>query len=250
MNNEEEKRKNFEEFVRENSSPEDWSPFLMMIREGAERNAKNLGWENDLIPCIFVEGIFPSRDLMEMIPGLTMMGESDAKEQEGKPGLMIFGVARFCNEQHKEAVASLMFKMALITRATGLAFLHTVWLSIILDVKQLETESDDDFAARCKKKAAEHIPPSKDPNRIEKVMIYSVHHGGQDDGYKAAMADIKREEGKAPVLHNWQILPGGAMDIMGRFPEAMAAGIKMAAKLREMDALMEQRKEEGEEWKS
>jgi hypothetical protein len=58
------------------------------------------------------------------------------------------------------------------------------------------------------------------------------------------LADIKREEGKPPVLHNWKITTD--MDFEGRFIEAMQFGLTLAQQVREMKA----QQQEGEEWKN
>jgi hypothetical protein len=206
--------------------PEAWSGFMRMIKEGAEANMKSVKWDEDLCPIMFIHG--------RLIPGMPGL---DA-EASGKKGLLVVGIGGdfMKNDETKDALCEIMIKAVAVTEATGVALLNTVWMSVF-DYTGMEKEDID----------LDSLPrPSQDPNRIEKVMIMSCQMGGEDDGVKTALADIKREEGKPPVLHNWKITTD--MDFEGRFIEAMQFGLTLAQQVREMRA--QQQNQEGEEWKN
>jgi hypothetical protein len=202
--------------------PDRWSPFLEMIKEGAEDNVKSIAWNDDLMPCLFVEGTIPD-NIADYIPGasapLLKKGTGPGK------GLLVIGIADM-NPETKPHIANLIFRLCVVTRATSVALLSSVWMS-----KPVDPDGP-------------HVMPSQDPNRVEKVSIMSCQHGGPDDGSVMVLADIKREEGKPQVLSNWRA--SKAMDFGGQFFEPMRVGLMLAAKMREYEL----KGEEGEEWKN
>lgn len=221
----------------EGAKEEDWSPFLMGLRLASEDNSKDLKWDQDWVPVLFIDGTIIDLGILT--------GEDQDPEIIGKTGRMIIGLGiDMSSQQEKDMLAQLMFQLAIMTDATGMAFLSTVWMSSVRNLKPNPGETEEDFAARCNEYAVTN-PPSKDPNRIEKLWIIAYQHGGPQDGAEMVMADIKREKDKPPVLHNWKIMPGG-YGMAGRFPEAMEAGLNMAASIREMKT----KGKEGEEWKN
>jgi hypothetical protein len=184
-----------------------WSPRLLAIRETVEHIGKSLPPDDDWMPVVFVEGTFPA----------------------DMPDVFLAGIMR-----------GLAIKM----KARGMTFLSTVWMSHVKDPAYFkpgpENESEEDMKRRALDEAEawrkKHGPPSKDPNRIERIMLFSVYYGGIDDGTKMAYADIKRSPGKHPVLQDWHLHDAAEMGFTGRFYDAVYEGIKEATRRREREA--------------
>jgi hypothetical protein len=196
-----------------------WSEHLLEIRRQVEDIGTHLAWDADWMPVVFVEGIFPAD-----MPGVR-------PEAIGKEGTLILGLADgFVSEASKDVTSILMMAIARALKAKGMTFLSCVWMSempsnwkgIDVDLLPEEEQRKEAYAA-----ARAFGPPSKDPNRKERLMLLSVYYGGPEDGTKIAYADIKREEGKHPQLQNWTLWEEGGT-FFGRFPEAIYAGLKMA----------------------
>lgn len=212
-----------------------WSEFLMGIRESTESIGKDLKWDEDWMPMVMVDGIFPAD-----MPGLE-------PEKAGQQGRLFLGIGGdiMNNEEQKERLAEIMFGIAIKMRATSMVFLSTVWMSILPmteDDYERPGETQEEHRARVYEAAKKHGPPSEDPNRKERLMILSVCYGGGDDGTKFIFADIKREEGHHPVLHDWKLCDQESMDMLGRFPEAIYKGLKLARMIRAAEANEEEAK--------
>lgn len=206
----------------ENMEKGEWSPHLMWIRTSAEKIGKDLGPNDDWMPTVFVEGTFPA-DFPNVLP-----------EQIGKEGMIILGLAGgfMDNDTTKDFVAFMMTRLAKKLKATGMTFLCTCWMS-----QPPHTKEDDMPEGLTEEQQREFVyararafgPPSKDPNRKERLMMLSVYYGGVDDGTKFIFADIKREKDKPPVLYNWNLIDAtGEMEFMGRFSDAIYEGLKLA----------------------
>lgn len=199
-----------------------WSPRLIGLREFAEAIGKTLDWDEDWMPVLFAE--------TDKIPAGTPGVPPD---NIGKPGMIGVGLAGDCLKE-------LIIAVALKLRAKGLTFLMTVWMSAVKDENPEpvpENETKEEARARAYAWAREHRrkhgTPSEDPNRIEKLMLISIYNGGEDDGFKHAFADIKREKGKPPVLHDWMLFDDPDLNAFGRFADAMDMGLKLSQEIRE-----------------
>lgn len=215
-----------------------WSEFLMGIRETTESLGKGLGWDEDWMPVVIVDGTFPA-DLPDVEPDLV-----------GKTGRLIVGFAgdMMRDDESKDYLAAIMGMLAIKTLATGMVFLSTVWMSVLPMTKADDNpdETEEEHRERIQEEARLHGPPSKDPNRKERLMILSVQYSGEDDGTKFIFASIKREEGKPPVLYDWKLCDSSSMGMLGRFPDAIYMGLKLAGMMRDAKGNAEN---EGEEWK-
>jgi hypothetical protein len=211
-----------------------WSPRLLAIRETVEHIGKSLPPDDDWMPVVFVEGTFPA-DMPDVRP-----------EDVGKEGIIIVGFTYNVMEsdESKDFLAGIMRGLAIKMKAKGMTFLSTVWMSQVKDPAYFqpgpENESEQDMKRRALDEAEAHRkkygPPSKDPNRIERIMLFSVYYGGIDDGTKLAYADIKRSPGKHPVLQDWHLHDAAEMGFTGRFYDAVYEGIKEATRRREREA--------------
>lgn len=215
-----------------------WSKRLIGIRRSVEDIGRDLKPDDDWMPVVLVDGVVPKSGPLP--PGFQ-------EEHRGELATIIVGFASF-NPDDKELAAMLMRVMAVAFEATAMAFVSTVWMSVTSAPCEPwpENETEPEMHERIMREAEEHTEkygmPSKDPNRIEKLMIISVSDGGEDDGIKTALASIRRFKDKAPSLYDWVIMDDSKGGFIGRFPEAIMDGIKYAAALRA-------RPETGEEWK-
>lgn len=212
------------------SIPSNWSARLISLRDRVVAIGKTLEWDEDWMPHMLVEGTFPESteegEIMEgMWPIEGISGQPlTYKEVIGKPGIAVVLFPNM-NDETKPSIILAIGLMAAKFKAAGMTFVFTGWKSAY-KVKSDEITSEQ-VEERLKQ---EQIPrPSEDPNRAENLVMISVYHGGEDDGVKVAFADIAREEGKAPRLHNWTI---AEEELGGRFVDAMKAGLRLAAEMR------------------
>lgn len=217
-----------------------WTDRLMGIRRSVEDIGRDLKPNDDWMPVVLVDGVVPKSGPLP--PGFD-------EAARGQLATIIVGFASF-DPNNKEMAAWLMRAMAVAFQATAMAFVSTVWMSVThAPSEPPEGETEAEMHKRFMREATEHQEkhgtPSQDPNRIEKLMIISVSHGGEDDGCRTAFASIRRFKDKAPSLYDWAIMDDSQGGFMGRFPDAIMEGLKYAAELRAQGA----RPEEGEEWK-
>jgi hypothetical protein len=72
----------------------DWTPRLMMLRETVEGIGKDLGWEDDWMPMLLVDGIMP-----EEMPG----GKKVPPEEVGTRTMLVVGLPdSMRNEESKD----------------------------------------------------------------------------------------------------------------------------------------------------
>jgi hypothetical protein len=204
-----------------------WSPRLMSLRETIEDIGKDLPPEDDWMPVVMVEGIFPAD-----MPGVK-------PEQIGQPGIIVLGMAGnlMNHDAGKDFVAIMMEGMAEKFRATAMTFISTAWASTPparkmskAEEEYYKNESEEETRKRMYAEAKAFGRPSEDPNRKEIVIVLSVAYGGEDDGTKIATADIVRSKGP-PQLTNWKIIAPG-VGFTGRFPDAIYQGLKKASEIR------------------
>lgn len=203
--------------------PADWSERLISLRKTTEDIGTSLEPDADWMPTVLVEGTFPA-DMPNVKP-----------EMIGKEGIVIIGLAGgFMNsDQSKDLTAIIMTGAAKALQAKGMTFISTIWM-----IEYQNSQAESDYIASLpeeeKRKyvydlAKAQGPPREHPNRKERLMLMSVYYGGEDDGTKIAYADIKREKEKHPILFNWKLMDGSGENFFGRFPEAIYAGLRMAA---------------------
>jgi hypothetical protein len=233
-NRKNENSKRFEEYL---SSMEagTWSNHLSWIREVLEDQGKTLKWDADWMPVVIIDGFHPKEG--EMPPGVS-------EEFRGKPGMLVVAIPDLMSsEEGKERLAMMMRLAAVAFSAKGMSFVSCVWMStgVAVNTPRVKPdETDEEWKQRMYAEVREHVEkhgqPSQDPNRIEKLMIISIYFGGEDDGQKSVFADIKRQKGKPPELHNWKIVDETLSGFIGRFPDAIYEGLKVAWELRAREA--------------
>jgi hypothetical protein len=204
---------------------EPWSTRLTAIRETVEDIGKNLDWDDDWMPTVIVDAGKMPADLPN--------GDKTPEDQVGKPARLVIGLAGdfMKNDETKQWTANMMTMLALKVRATGMVFINVVWM-VELKVDKLELPNDmteDEWEQEAIAAARRVPPPSKHPERKEKLMLISAQYGGEDDGTKLGFADIKRQEGQHPKLENWQLHNGDGpvSKFIGRFPDAIREGLRM-----------------------
>jgi hypothetical protein len=65
-------------------------------------------------------------------------------------------------------------------------------------------------------------------------MIISSSTDAEDDGNVTAFASIRRYKDKPPTLYDWAIMDDSVHGFVGRFPDAISDGLKVASIIREM----------------
>jgi hypothetical protein len=215
------------EFMKSNTR---WTPRLMGIRRSVESIGETLAPDEDWMPTLLVEGTCPTQGPLP--PGVP-------ESARGLKTSFVIGILHFANEAAKEATAMMMRMTAVALDATAMAFVSAVWMSMAnTKAKKLENESDEDFESRMEEEAVkwqnEHGMPSQDPNRIEKLMIISASTDAEDDGNVTAFASIRRYKDKPPTLYDWAIMDDSVHGFVGRFPDAISDGLRVASIIREM----------------
>ncbi len=202
-----------------------WSENLMQLRKTVEDIGRSLPPQDDWMPVVIVDGSIPKTGSLP--PGFK-------EEQRGEKIRMIVGVGdMISSEESKDHLADRMRTAALAFRATTMTFISCVWMSVIsVKTDRIEGESDEELNKRMEKNAKRHQQvhgmPSQDPNRIEKLMMLTISYGGEDNGAKTAFASIKRYKDKPPALYDWVITDNREGGFVGRFPDALYEGMKLA----------------------
>lgn len=199
----------------------EWSELHRWLKDCVTDLGKRLGPKDDWMPVVFVDATCVPADMPQVDPQIM-----------GKEAMLVIGLPDgMSSEENKDIVAMMMHALAVKTKARGMTFLSTVWVSHIPAPIMGEDLSDETASATAKDEAMAHVkqhgPPSEDPNREEKLMLLSIYYGGENDGTKTILADIVRSDGP-PELKNWKLIDDPRTRWMGRFPDALYAGLKEA----------------------